>query len=283
MPSDRKPLIFISHIHEEGELAKLLKDAIETEFGGFVEVFVSSDHQGIAQGVGIAAGAHFVEAVEDGLVNCVAALYLISAKSISRPWVNFELGAVWCRGAVQKANGKDRIMVLPICHSGTSRSSLPAPLNAMNAINGNNSADLEFAMKSLQRVLGVAGAPLRTDFEALAKHIGEKEKRYTVGDDYRKFVWALSGERPNVELFVETCKEQAALGIHELTLTVGDVFQSKVDDAQKMIASALRGKVTLEVISARTSYGTAGAHNICDVKLMFDPHLIVAHASTILS
>ena len=65
-------LIFLSHITEEKELAKIIKDAIEDEFSGFVEVFVSSD------GNTIKAGQNFLNVIENGLVNCIAAIYLIS-------------------------------------------------------------------------------------------------------------------------------------------------------------------------------------------------------------
>ncbi|WP_202617733.1 hypothetical protein, partial [Escherichia coli] len=60
-------LIFLSHITEEKELAKIIKDAIEDEFSGFVEVFVSSD------GNTIKAGQNFLNVIENGLVNCIAA------------------------------------------------------------------------------------------------------------------------------------------------------------------------------------------------------------------
>ncbi|ODN62943.1 hypothetical protein BA763_00900 [Burkholderia cenocepacia] len=284
MSSFKKPLIFISHIHEEGELAKLFKDAIEVEFGGFVEVFVSSDHQGIAQGTGIAAGSHFVEAVEAGLVNCISALYLISPKSISRPWVNFELGAVWCRGAVQKSNGGNRIMALPICHSEASRSNLPAPLNALNAINGNAPADLEFAFKSLQRELGVAGSALRTDFSQLAARVIDFEQRNTVGDALKRAIWALGGDdRPAVTQFVDTCRQEALRGTRSLTVKADRTLQSSVDSIRTELGNALKGKMTLKIVSSGTAFGTGGTHNICDIELVFDPNLVVTHTNTILS
>lgn len=50
-------LIFLSHITEEKELAKIIKDAIEDEFSGFVEVFVSSD------GNTIKAGQNFLNVI----------------------------------------------------------------------------------------------------------------------------------------------------------------------------------------------------------------------------
>lgn len=60
--------LFVSHIHEEKKLAVLIKKAIEEEFSGFVEVFVSSD------GNSIPAGSHFLNRIEDSLVNCIGAL-----------------------------------------------------------------------------------------------------------------------------------------------------------------------------------------------------------------
>ncbi|PTP70076.1 hypothetical protein CWO23_12785, partial [Vibrio splendidus] len=86
--------LFLSHIHEERDLAVLIKTAIEEEFSGFVEVFVSSD------GTSIPAGSNFLKRIEDGLVNCIGALYLISPVSVKRNWINFELGAVWIRNAI---------------------------------------------------------------------------------------------------------------------------------------------------------------------------------------
>ncbi|MCP4746785.1 MAG: hypothetical protein GY874_11690 [Desulfobacteraceae bacterium] len=82
-------LLFFSHIHDEKDLAILIKDALENEFSGFVDVFVSSD------GKSIPAGVKFLEKIEDGLIKCVGALYLISPISVKRNWINFELGAVW--------------------------------------------------------------------------------------------------------------------------------------------------------------------------------------------
>ncbi len=71
-------LIFLSHIHEEADFAHLIQKAIEVEFSGFVDVFVSSD------GKTIPAGANFLKKVEKGLMDCVGAIYLISPVSVKR-------------------------------------------------------------------------------------------------------------------------------------------------------------------------------------------------------
>lgn len=105
-------LIFLSHIHEDKALAALVKDALEDEFSGFVEVFVSSD------GTSIPAGSNFLKRIENSLIDCVGAIYLISPISVKRNWINFELGAVWVRNVVSVRSGHAEIPTLPICHSG---------------------------------------------------------------------------------------------------------------------------------------------------------------------
>lgn len=45
-----KPLLFISHITEEKELAITFKDLVESQFLGMLEVFVSSDENSIGMG-----------------------------------------------------------------------------------------------------------------------------------------------------------------------------------------------------------------------------------------
>lgn len=165
-------IIFLSHIHEEREIAGYIKEAIEEEFSGFVDVFVSSD------GVSIPAGSNFLRRIEDGLVNCIGAIYLISPKSVNRNWINFELGSIWIRNAINLKGGKAEIPTLPMCHSGIEPSDLPAPINNLNAVRANESAGLSFALKSLQSAVGGKGN-LKTDIDKLVKKISNFEKKYT--------------------------------------------------------------------------------------------------------
>ncbi|QDW50282.1 toll/interleukin-1 receptor domain-containing protein [Burkholderia sp. KBS0801] len=283
MAPGQKPLIFISHIHEEGALAKLFKDTLETEFGGFVEVFVSSDHEGIARGPGISAGSHFVEAVESGLVNCIAAFYLISPKSVRRPWVNFELGAVWCRGAVQKASGGDRIMALPVCHSGVTPSGLPAPLNALNAISATRASDLEFAFKSLQRALGVSGSPLRTDFDGFAAGTKRFEDLYTIGEVLARNMLVTVPIRDDVERVIDHCRNEAKRGGKKFTISIPAAQQAISDAWSESVRDQLSGKVSITIQNGGLGLGPTGAYSVCDIALTLDPNLIVEHADTILS
>jgi len=166
-------LIFLSHIHEEKELAISIKHAIEEEFSGFVDVFVSSD------GTSVPAGANFLRRIEDRLIDCVAAIYLISPVSVRRNWVNFELGAVWVRNIMSLRTGSSEIPTISLCHSGIQPAALPLPLNNLNGILGGEAPQLESAFRSLQAAVGGRGT-LKTDFFALARTIQAFEKKYTL-------------------------------------------------------------------------------------------------------
>lgn len=172
-------MIFLSHITEEKALAKIIKDAIEDEFAGFVSVFVSSD------GETIKAGQNFLKVIEDGLVNCIAAIYLISPASVKRSWISFELGAVWIRNALNQREEKDEVPALPFCHSGMACNALPQPICNLNAIEANMASRLEFAFRSLQSAVGAKGR-LRTDFNDLASKIIAFEKQYVLFDNLEK-------------------------------------------------------------------------------------------------
>jgi hypothetical protein len=112
-----KPLLFISHIFEEASLAKLIKEQIESDFIGTLNIFVSSDTESIS------LGSKWSKEIESALATCGIMILLCSGKSVARPWVNFEAGAGWVR----------ELKVLPLCHSGVTVSSLPSPLNMLQA------------------------------------------------------------------------------------------------------------------------------------------------------
>jgi hypothetical protein len=113
------------------------------------------------------------------LVNCIGAIYLISPKSINRNWINFELGAVWIRNAINLRNNEKEIPTLPMCHSGIEPSSLPSPINNLNAVRANEPAGLTFALKSLQAAVGGKGT-LKSNIPALVEQVSGFEKKYTI-------------------------------------------------------------------------------------------------------
>jgi hypothetical protein len=109
---------FLSHISEEGAIARVLKDWIESTFLGQCEVFVSSSENDLP------AGSRWLEEIEAALGESRVLLILCSPHSIHRPWINFEAGCGWIK----------RVPILPICHSGLRKSDLPSPLSLFQAL-----------------------------------------------------------------------------------------------------------------------------------------------------
>src|SRR5574340_179408 len=112
-----KPKIFISHIHEDAPLAHLLAKYIEQTFAKALEVFVSSD------GTNILLRDKWMQQIEKALEESSLAIILASPNAVARPWINFEAGAAWMKGA----------RVIPACVKGMAVSALPQPLSSLQA------------------------------------------------------------------------------------------------------------------------------------------------------
>lgn len=256
-------LIFLSHIHEESALARLVKQALENEFSGFVDVFVSSD------GTSIPAGSNFLKRIEDGLISCIGAIYLISPASVKRNWINFELGAVWVRNIMNLRDGKPEIPTLPVCHSGTAPGGLPAPLNNLNGISANQASQLEFAFRSLQAAVGGRGA-LKTDFDALATQIIAFEQQYTLGANLAKMLSLLGGDK---HLLVKHCEQQPP--VNTTTIDCGFVETNTVQAIKAFEANELKGHLQVTVDMPGTSFGPLGAVNGAQVKITIPVSLVL--------
>lgn len=254
--------IFLSHIHEERQLAALIKDALEEEFSGFVSVFVSSD------GVSIPAGANFLKRIEDGLVECIGALYLISPASVNRNWINFELGAVWIRNTLSIRASGGEVPTIPVCHSGISPSALPAPLNNLNGISANRASQLEFAFRSVQSAVGGKGK-LRSDFDALASKITAFEQSYTLGTNLARMLRLASD---NVQPVIQHCECQPK-GSRTM-INYGFLETSVVQQLQAMAKNELKGQVQVKIGSSGITFGAAGAVNGSEVELIVPVDLI---------
>lgn len=255
-------LIFLSHIHDERELAILIKSAIEEEFAGFVGVFVSSD------GTTIPAGANLLKRIEAGLMDCVAALYLISPRSVTRPWINFELGAVWVRSALSQRSGNAEIPALPLCHSGATPGNLPSPLGNLNAVEANDAAQLEFAFRSIQAAVGASGK-LRTDFHDLAQKVRTIEKNYTMGANAVRMLKAAGGD---IDQLLKTCKALDA----DSTLTLQCRAPTEAYNVVKDVVSGpLQDVAWITYKGAGTAYGPAGAVNEVHFDLTLHPRLVL--------
>jgi hypothetical protein len=134
----QKPLVFISHITTEKEIAVAFKALVEEAFLGMVEVFVSSDPNSIAM------GGRWLDSITYGLKKCVIEIVVASRTSVSRPWINFEAGAGWVRD----------IAVIPLCHSGMTPSRLPAPLSSLQAAIATDVAHLQRVCEVIAKAIG---------------------------------------------------------------------------------------------------------------------------------
>jgi len=256
--------LFLSHIHEEKELAVLIKNAIEEEFSGFVDVFVSSD------GSSIPAGSNFLKRIEDGLVNCIGALYLISPISVKRNWINFELGAVWIRNAISIRSGDKEIPAIPLCHSDMSPSSLPQPIGNLNAITANQASQLEFAFRSIQTAVGGKGT-LRTDFDFLAQKVSTFEREYTLGATVSKFLKSLGGDMTTL---IQHC-EALPPGTSRTTLELGFIPTELVQKIQNYQNNQLSGRINLTTKNPGMSFGQQGAVNGAEASVLIDVSLVL--------
>src|SRR3954462_5342613 len=97
-----KPVVFISHIEEEAELAHILKRHLTASFLGMIQFFASSDT------VSIAAGESWLRSIDGALRAMCVELVICSRISVDRPWVNFEAGAAWMK----------QVAIVPVCHTG---------------------------------------------------------------------------------------------------------------------------------------------------------------------
>jgi len=128
-----KPVVFISHISEERDLAIGLKDLIEHAFAEALEVFVASDRRSIPP------GGKWLDSITSALRLCEVEIILASPASTKRPWLLFEAGAGWVRD----------ITVISLCHAGMTPAELPAALYSLQALRADEVAAIWMKLASL--------------------------------------------------------------------------------------------------------------------------------------
>lgn len=100
--------IFISHIHEEFEVAKAIKAELDSIFGKQVDVFLAEE---------IPLGKNWFSEIKKNLSASDLILAVFSPYSANRPWVNIEAGF----GIMSEKT------VIPLLCYGLSKDKLPAP------------------------------------------------------------------------------------------------------------------------------------------------------------
>ena len=248
--------LFLSHIDEETVLAQLLRDAIDGEFAGFVDIFSFSDANMNP------AGGNIMRNIEDNLLRASAGVFLLSQVSLKRPWINFELGALWMRNVLAVHNREEPMPLVPICHSGLGINQPPMPINQLNAITGSNSADLKIAFEALQRAVGGRGV-LRTNFGDLARRVHEFEIVYTIGSAFRD-IWMSLCDKPFADVIHEL--DRRAANVNYFSIEVSAVEQKNIDRAMEIVREHnLTGSIGITVTVpglAFTGRGTIPQGNV---------------------
>lgn len=196
-----KPVVFISHITTETQLANLIKSQIEEDFLGMIEVFVSSD------GESITAGNKWLNTIDLALKNAHIMLILCSHDSIGKPWINFESGAGWVKG----------IPVIPICHTGLRLVDLPIPINMLQGVLASDSNGLKQVYSLLANQLG--SATPNQQFNQLISSIKIFESEYGVLRMLRLNIYALIKGIPELkEIFKPRPVHKIASGMVDTIL-----------------------------------------------------------------
>jgi hypothetical protein len=142
--------LFVSHVHEDHDVAGWLRNQLRDDFLGRIEVFVSSEREGHA-------GEDWLKTIDEALHRCRVLIALCSPISIHRPWVNFELGAAWM---LQKR-------IIPVCHAGLTPDDLKAPLSTLHGITLTDAGGIKTLYETLAEQFGFPVVPVK-DFAELA-------------------------------------------------------------------------------------------------------------------
>lgn len=151
-----KPSAFISHVHEDSDIATQLEGTLREALLGGVSFFNSSNRQSIRP------GDPWRDLVIAKLRDAVAVLVIATPESVGRPWVNFEAGGAWVHGGT----------VIPCCARGMAVDSLPAPLSHLHAVSLEKGEDLRDLVAELAGYADLE-TPERFDYSAAAERLGK--------------------------------------------------------------------------------------------------------------
>lgn len=151
---------FLSHRTTEARFADLIKERLEEDFFGIINLYYSNDITSVP------VGSNWDENLVEGLRRAAVMLALCSKQSVKLPWINFEVGGAATRG----------IEIIPLCHSGLTPDQLPAPMTMKQAVTLTSPKSLERWYVKLSALIGCR-VP-NVDFDALARQFTELERIY---------------------------------------------------------------------------------------------------------
>ncbi|MCE9606704.1 MAG: toll/interleukin-1 receptor domain-containing protein [Planctomycetia bacterium] len=130
----QKQILFISHVAEEIAIGKAFEKLIDETFMGLMKPFVSD----------IPLGLQWYETISKNLKDCSAGVVMVGPRSVRRPWINWESGAIWGQGK----------KIIPLCHSGLIPTKLPYPLQGLQAGIATDAESLNLVLSVVAQCLG---------------------------------------------------------------------------------------------------------------------------------
>jgi hypothetical protein len=140
--------LFVSHVHEEAPIAFAVKAELARAFGNQVQVFLAGE---------IALGTNWLAEIQQALTNSQIVIVLFSHSSSTRPWINIEAGYGVMAGK----------QVLPLCHSGFTKTDLPVIYGLLQAMEISDAGDVGRFFDQIARKTA-AGVLLKDRSECVA-------------------------------------------------------------------------------------------------------------------
>jgi hypothetical protein len=149
---DDRPLVFISHVAEDGEATRILQNDLARRFIDAVEFFNTSNRDSLKP------GESWLEKITGMLRKSSMILPILSPAALRSPWVNFETGGGWLTDT----------RVVPCCAGQVRKESLPAPYSWLQAINLDEEEDLSRLVQLIAEQVH-----LRATYDGLAELASE--------------------------------------------------------------------------------------------------------------
>ena len=152
--------VFLSHRTTEARFADLIKERLEEDFLGIINLYYSNDITSVP------VGSQWDQNLVEGLRRSKVMLALCSNQSVKQPWINFEVGGAATRG----------VDIIPLCHSGIEPEQLPAAMTLRQGVTLTDAKSLKRWYTRLSTLIGCRVPSI--DFEELAGRFAELEKVY---------------------------------------------------------------------------------------------------------
>ncbi len=248
--------IFISHIHEEFEVARAMKEALDSIFAKQVEVFLAEE---------IPLGRNWFSEIRTNLSGADLILAIFSPYSANRPWVNIEAGF----GIM---SGKP---VIPLLCYGLSKDRLPAPYHFQQFVMLTEKKDLARLVQQIAldtpagRLLVKKDIAVRKLYDKLQKalrtsvpnkpYLNEPPTVWIIGShsvlDNRQQVTAIHTMSAIAREFVKR-QFRIVMGVSRLLEYLGDRLTDEIEkDAQTLAnASSEPLRKSIGQVSAEENY-----------------------------